>query len=189
MVHIFSLQDKDNTSISFVQLVSNRFSVWLKMSFAENIWDDSFTMESCIETDIGRATPDSIDCHNRTIECPTLWPTMTYNQCNTDSDKEIWITMFDEETTMDLFPTPPVTPQITSNLQTLLKAAISSEDEPIQEVKSNIPVDKSLLKHLDVTPLAQKVTHKTIFDHFKWQAMQTGKSQPLQQTVKRRLVL
>ena len=117
MVHIFSLQDKDNTSMSFVQLVSNRFSVWLKMSFAENIWADSFPMESCIETDIGRATPDSFDCHNSTIECPTLWPTMTYNQCNTDSDKEIWITMFDEETTMDLLgPTPPVTPQITSNL-------------------------------------------------------------------------
>ena len=121
---------------------------------------------------------------------------MTYNQCNTDSNKGIWITMFDEETTMDLLgPTPSIIPQITSNLQTLLKAAISSEDELIHQVKNDIPLDKSLLKlqskqqQPDDKPLAQKVIHKTFFKHFKWQAMQPGKSQPLLQSVKRRLVL
>ena len=141
------------------------------MYFTENVWDDSFTIESSDETYVDKVTSGSFDLPNSTAECPTLWPTMTYNQCKSESDKEIWITMFDEETTMDLFPTPPAAPQMTTNFQTLLQSAISSVDEPLQEVKQKLSYDRSMLKlqselYHDNKPLAQKAIHNTSFRHF-----------------------
>ena len=165
------------------------------MALTENVWDDSFIMESSDETYADKVPSGNFYHHNSTIECPTLWPTMTYNQCKSESDKEIWIAMFDEETTMDLFPTPPVSgPQMITNFQTLLKSAISSVDEPLQEVKQKLSYDRSVLKlqsdlYHDSKPLAQTAIHNTSFRHFTWQAMQTYVSQPIQQSVKRRLVL
>ena len=122
-------------------------------------------------------------------------PTMTYNECNSDSDKEIWITMFDEETTMDLFPSPPETPQITSNLQTLLRSAISSEDQLTQDVKNESPCEEYTWKlqsklYSDDKSLTEKAIHDVGFNkHFTWQYMQHDDSQPIEQTVKRRLIL
>ena len=119
---------------------------------------------------------------------------MSFNQCNTDSEKEIWITMFDEETTMDLFPTPPVNSPKPTNLQTLLKSAMSSKAEPIQEVNNKLSGDVFtwILQPTfqpDEKPLAEKAVQSVSFLDFKWQAMQTDFGEPLQQSVKRRLVL
>ena len=164
------------------------------MSFTEHVWGASFSTESSNETYVDKVTSGSFELPKSTLECPTLWPSMTYSQCKSDSDKEIWIAMFDEETTMDLFPTAPVAPLATNNFQTLLKSAISSVDEPIQEVKQKLSYDKPICKfqsqlYYDNKPPAQKVIHNTSFKHFTWQAMQTDVSQPIQQSVRRRLVL
>ena len=159
------------------------------MSFNENVCDGSFfMMESYDGAIIRTAAPDINEYINYTPECPSLWPTLSYNQCNSDSDKEIWITMFDDDTTMDIFPTPPVTPQST----TKFKSALSSSPEPMQAVKYKLSNDSSIKIHpikqyTDDMPLTQKAITNLSFKNFKWQASQTDICQPIQHLVKRRL--
>ena len=71
---------------------------------------------------------------------------------------------------------------------------MSSEAEPIQEVNNKLSGDVFtwILQpkfQPDEKPLAEKAVQSVSFLDFKWQAMQTDFGEPLQQSVKRRLVL
>ena len=177
------------------------------MSFVYSLYDDSFSMkENCDEFIITRQTSSNIESSDLFTECPTLWPSLTYNQCGSDTDKEIWITMFDEETTMDLFPTPSVAPlspllmkQKNTDHHKSINFATASITLSAQRLKrkhsddcTNSPPRKRSTKMPSTNndkPLVLETIQNFSFKNFSWQAIQSDNCQPIQQSVIRRLNL
>ena len=173
-----------------------------KMALTESFCESSFpTMENCDDSFIFRSTPNSsMEYFNSSLECPSLWPSLNYHQCGSDTDKEIWITMFDEETTMELFPTPPATPQspllfkkTNKKQHTLINFTTVPFGEPVQAPKRKLSIDSnnsSPGKCLFNVALCRKSMPLTqTFKNFKWLSIKSSNIQTEQNSVKRRLDL
>ena len=134
---------------------------------------------------------------------PSLWPSLKYHQCCSDSHKEIWITMFDEETTMELFPTPlsaplsPLSVKQTNHHMAINFSAYLSNSSPA--AKRKLPDDCSensqrkwsskLHSDKQTMSLSQQAVHNSSFKNFSWQSILSDNCHLIQQSVRRRLDL
>ena len=176
------------------------------MAFRDMFCNESFTMkEDSDKLIMNTPTPSIMEHYDSFVECPSLWPSLSYNECLSDTDKEIWISMFDEETTMDVFPTHCATPHSTL----LMEHNYSDHDKTINFTTASLglTVQAAKRKHSDDCtespprkrstkipstnnnkPLVQKAVHNFSFKNFSWQAaIQSDNCQPIQQSVIRRL--
>ena len=154
------------------------------MYFAERLCDLSNSVqENCDKSMISKPAPTSMESFNTSSKYPSLWPSLPYSECVSDTDKEIWITMFDEETTMELFPIPTATPQ--SPL--LMKQNSYIFHTLINDSTTFNPDQTVKIKTSDDRNDNQNDIHT--FKNFKWQSIQSENCQPIQESVRRRLDL
>ena len=174
------------------------------MAFRDLFRDDSYQMkEHCDKLIMSPPKQSSMESYSSFVECPSLWPSLSYNQCITDTEKEIWIAMFDEETTMDLFPTShPLTPHsplhnntdIHNTLNFTMLPSFTLSVTPVKRKHSDdcteSPPRKRSAKMSSINnnkSCVQEAIHNFSFKNFSWQATQSDNCQSIQQSVVRRL--
>ena len=168
---------------------------------SEMLCDDSFSMPETSNRSYINVASTEMEYPNSPMIHPTLWPTLKYHQCCSDSHKELWITMFDEETTMELFPTPlsaslsPLSVEHSnhhmainfstylSNSSHVAKTKLSDDcsENPPRTWSSKLPSDKQTMS------LAQQDVHNLSFKNFSWQSSQSDNCQSIQKSVRRKL--
>ena len=170
---------------------------------SEILFDGSFSMPETSNRSFINVASTELVYLNSPMLHPSLWPSLKYNQCCSDLHKEIWITMFDEETTMELFPTPLSTPlsplsvehtnhHMAINFSTYLSNSSHVAKRKLPDECSENSQRKwssKLPSYKQTMSLAQQAVHNLNFKNFSWQSIQSDNCQSIQHSVRRRLDL
>ena len=173
----------------------------IKMAFFDNVCGNSFSNPETSDRSYNNSASSTMEYFSSPVIYPTLWPTLSYHQCGSDSHKEIWITMFDEETTADLFPTNLSTPHSALSVEQNGTSHHMTKDSTL--LNNSFQLSKRKFHDCNGTPLinfsskepsdrynisyAQEAVQNSSLKNFIWQSIQTNNCQPIQQSVRRRI--